>query len=108
MCIRDRYNDVLVCKQGFLCRRLKKTSFGITSIEKPKYEGAWSSHSLALLISIVTMSLIPWYYHPKKGIQNAWPLAMIANVYDVDRSAGASLSLSLSLSPYTENEAVSK
>ena len=52
------------------------------------------------------MSLIPWYYHPKKRIQNAWPLAMIANVYDVDRSAGASLSLSLS--PYTENEAVSK
>lgn len=43
------------------------------------------------------MSLIPWYYHPKKRIQNAWPLAMIANVYDVDRSAGASLSLSLSL-----------
>lgn len=41
------------------------------------------------------MSLIPWYYHPKKRIQNAWPLAMIANVYDVDRSAGASLSLSL-------------
>ena len=48
------------------------------------------------------MSLIPWYYHPKKGIQNAWPLAMIANVYDVDRSAGASLSLSLSLSLHTQ------
>ena len=66
-------------------------------LEKPKYEGAWSSRSLAPLISIVTVSLIPWYYHPKKRIQNAWLRAMIANVYDADRSAGASLSLSLTL-----------
>jgi len=96
--IGHNYTEVLVRMQGFLCKRLK-TSFGITSIEKPKYEGAWSSRSLAPLISIVTVSLIPWYYHPKKRIQNAWLRAMIANVYDADRSAGTSLSLSLSSSP---------
>ena len=94
--IGHKYNDVLVCKQGFLCRRLKKTSFGITSIEKPKYEGAWSSHSLALLISIVTMSLIPWYYHPKKKDTKC-----MAPRHDCERvrcrSQRRSLSLSLSI-----------